>query len=369
MRRFFPVTAPILALALAALGSAQGGPRAIRPPAGSPQPITVDARAGTITPGPPVVERTYAHALEFANLHLSGFVGTDTGAAGCQWFDAGIKGAGNASDLMSRVDFAYTATSSQGNLTLGFYEGYTPGGGTPSTVVALFSLTGLPGTTGGSSSYLVSLNVDPAVPFADGPIGYSWTFETVDPVHPFLACVQSCTGPGPGPFGVIDQLDRRCPPNPAFMPFSFPGYFSSIALDILEAADLTSTVGVQAGDGINVDTLSAPPMILGGSWTASVGIGHAHGPSGAVSLRIRTGITNGANVFSPFGGRLTEVLIQGPLLATLAGSHNGVSGLFPTLSVPPTSGVYGLGWAAQATVLGGGFADLSLALSGQVGTQ
>ena len=67
------------------------------------------------------------------------------------------------------------------------------------------------------------------------------------------------------------------------------------------------------------------------------------------------------------GGRPTEVLITGPLLARIVGSHDGLSGGVPPQTVPDQLSLVGLGWAAQYTVIGGGFGDLSAAAFGVVG--
>jgi hypothetical protein len=356
---------------LALVTSSQDPVPVLRPaPEGPFQRISIDAATGRITRGPTTEERALADAIEFDNLDLGGPVAVTTAGLGCEWFTAGVKGRGNRSDLMSEVVFAYCTTSPAGSLALGFYEGYTTGGGTPSTSVGLFQLTGLPGSTsGGLRCTFVSVTFDPLVSFADGPIGYSWGFDPVDPVFPFLSCVQSCSGPGPDGQGVVDQIDVRCLPNPAFTPLVFPGFRSSIAMEIREAADVTATSAGFTGDGLNADGLSALPIVVGSTWTATLSIGHAHGAGGSIALRIRTGTVNGANVVSPIGGRTTELLITGPLLATLAGTHDGTTGTFPVLNVPASGVLLCQPWAAQATVLGGGFADLSLAVAGVIGTE
>ena len=69
------------------------------------------------------------------------------------------------------------------------------------------------------------------------------------------------------------------------------------------------------------------------------------------------------------GGRLTEVLIGGPLLATFSGSHNGSTGGIAPQVIPSDPGLVGVSWAAQYTVAGGGFVDLSQAVAGSVACQ
>jgi hypothetical protein len=128
-----------------------------------------------------------------------------------------------------------------------------------------------------------------------------------------------------------------------------------------------ATASTFAGDGINADTVAAVPAALGTSWTAPLTIGHTHGASGALVLKIRTGTFNGPNIPSSVGGRLTEPLITGPLLATMPGTHNGATGGVAPQPIPANLALAGLGWAGQYTVAGGGFVDLSRAVFGIVG--
>jgi hypothetical protein len=122
------------------------------------------------------------------------------------------------------------------------------------------------------------------------------------------------------------------------------------------------------GDGINGDFLFASNALLGSHWNANVNIGHFHGSGGPLTLKVRTNPINGPNFNSPLGGLLTEVLIGGPALATIVGSHNGFSGGFPPQPIPFNPALLCANWACQATVVGGGFADLSTAVAGSVGT-
>jgi len=64
-----------------------------------------------------------------------------------------------------------------------------------------------------------------------------------------------------------------------------------------------------------------------------------------------------------------EPLISGPMLATLSSTHDGSNSAPLAAAVPPQFGLLCLSWAAQATVVGGGFVDLSSAVSGVTGTQ
>jgi len=123
------------------------------------------------------------------------------------------------------------------------------------------------------------------------------------------------------------------------------------------------------GDGVNADAIAPLNAVLGSSWSAPLSIGHPHGAGGPLSLKVRSATINGPNFVSPIGGRLTEVLIAGQFLATLAGSHDGVSGDVPPQTVPNRVSLVGVDWAAQYTVVGGGFGDLSQAVFGVVGCQ
>ena len=349
---------------------------------------TLDLATGTVTRGPAAHDKVGATVTDFSNLDIAGFFAIDSGSGlgNAVWFCAGTKGfAGNTSDLMSSVTFAYCSTvldassgGPGGTVTLGFYEGYVAGGGVPTTTVAVFPLTGMPGarTPGGLNCYFLTVKPGALVPFADGPIGYSWHFMDLNPLNPNLAgtgpmmsCVQSCSGPGPDGQGMIDQIDRYSPPGTLAGSFSIGTFdVSSMAMAIQEAQDLLGTVTPFVGDGINADGLASGPIVVGGTWAPAVGIGHAHGASGVVNLRVRTGVVNGPNIVSPIGGRLTEPLINGPLLFSATAGHNGIVAAFPAQAVPLSLALVNQPWAAQATVLGGGFGDLSRALQGVVGS-
>jgi hypothetical protein len=147
--------------------------------------------------------------------------------------------------------------------------------------------------------------------------------------------------------------------------FSNGQSFEGRAYVFLGASGFVSST-VFSGDGINADSIAPLNAVIGSSWSAPLTIGHAHGASGAVVLKLRTATMNGSNFASPFGGRLTEVLITGPLVGTFAGSHNGVFGNIAPQSVPSNIALVGLPWAAQYTVGGGGFIDLSQAVYGVV---
>jgi len=96
----------------------------------------------------------------------------------------------------------------------------------------------------------------------------------------------------------------------------------------------------------NADNAKA---VVGQMWGPILDIGTcASGPGNAV-IRLRPSCINGPSVTLP-GGCVSEVLINGPLLASLVVGHNGVFCNVPNQSIP-TSAI-GLSWAAQATVSG-----------------
>lgn len=130
-----------------------------------------------------------------------------------------------------------------------------------------------------------------------------------------------------------------------------------------------ASVATYNGDGLAVDSIGANKMILGQSWSAPLTLGHAHGTGGVATLRIRSGVVNGPNFSSPIGGRTTENLINGPLLAVRAGTHDGSTGGFGSLLVPGDLCLTGVPWAAQYTVIGGGFGDFSKAVFGVIAAQ
>ncbi len=129
----------------------------------------------------------------------------------------------------------------------------------------------------------------------------------------------------------------------------------------------SATSATFSGDGINADTITPVNAVLGSAWSAPLTLGHPHGAGGPLSLKVRSATFNGPNFTSPIGGRLTEVLIGGPFLATIFGSHDGVSGDVAPQTIPDQLSLVGVPWAVQYTVVGGGFGDLSQAVSGIVG--
>jgi len=130
-----------------------------------------------------------------------------------------------------------------------------------------------------------------------------------------------------------------------------------------------ATSAVWAGDGINADSVAPVDIVLGAAWSAPLTIGHPHGGGGPVTLKVRSTTVNGPNLPSPVGGRPTEILVGGPILSTFGGNHNGSTGGIAPQTVPLDGALVGLNWAAQYTVVGGGFADLSKAVFGTIGCQ
>jgi len=357
--------------------------------------VYLDLASGTLARTPLVAPRAASTVSDFTNLDVAGFAGIDSGGGLCEWIEAGTKGiAGNRSDLMASVVVSYCSAMLDpslggpgGSLQIGFYEGYTQGGSTPGTLVAAFALTGLPANSASGSMmgvgrafecYFLELTLAAPVSFADGPIGYSWRFVDVGSdgayagTAPMLACVQSCSGAGPDGQGLEAGIDQYCPPG-TFACCNWdscaPAYWEALALEVREVADRRATANAFTGDGVNADVLLCQPIVVGTTWISQVQVGHAHGSAGGVVLRVRAAAVNGPTFASPIGGRLTELLVSGPLLASLPSSHDGSLTPPIALAVPVELGLIDVGWAAQAVVLGGGFADLSTAVVGISGTE
>lgn len=395
----------LTALAFAALAPellAQGPAGKLRRFQGKLSTVHLDAATGTITRGPVVRARTAATVSEFPNLDLGGFLGVDTGNGRMEWVNDGLKGtSGNASDLMTSFVMPYCSSKLDpslggpgGSVRISFYEGFTRNSyPTPNgTAVAVLTLTGLPANSASSSFFggfaCYSLQVDFAdlVPFADGPIGYSWKFLDVgnDGVlagtWPFLASASSCTSTAGGPPDALGQAPYSCcSVGPAdryrdgqlvvvftFAPYCIP---YSMAIDIREVADTVASAAPYNGDGVNADVLAASPVIVGQTWTAQVTLGHTHGGSGTAAVRVRPSSINGPQFNSPVGGRVAEVLVAGPLLGSFTVAHNGATSTTLSTPIPLSFALVCIPWASQATVTGGGFVDLSSSVTGVTGTQ
>ena len=179
---------------------------------------------------------------------------------------------------------------------------------------------------------------------------------------------------------MTDMIDEFCPPGFLRSTFSFgtaSGSFTSMSMEIREVSDLAATRtdygSAPPFSGDNRDVLTANAAIVGSTWTPALtipgaGAGHGHGTGGAVTVKVRTTAVNGPTITSPLGGRRTEILTSGTLLATLTGTHDGSSATLPAQSIPLSLPFVCFHYAAQATVVGGGFADLSLGHEGTTGT-
>ena len=106
-------------------------------------------------------------------------------------------------------------------------------------------------------------------------------------------------------------------------------------------------------------------VVIGSTWGPTLVLGHSHGASGPVLVRIRTSCSNG----SCFGSACfpSQLLISGTLAASIGTTHNGISATVPSQTVPNNNALVGLPWSCQASVLGGGCSDLSSALLGVIG--
>jgi hypothetical protein len=368
---------------------------------------SLDLATGTITRGSVSNNRGGSTIADFQNLDFNGFVGVDTGGGACKWTTAGLKGSGsnqstNASDLMNNIVFAYCFAAKDvnsggpgGSVSLGFYEGYTLFGGAPTTAVAVFSLTGLPGNTasssflGGAGCFLLTVNFANLIPFRDSGlgshqgIGYSWTFDDLGTdgvwaaTYPFFACMTSCSGVvgGIDGQGQTDALDQYCPPGAA-VPNTFtfgttnpawtPQTWTIQSMQIQEASTrVTTNVFYNATVTPNADTLTATAAVIGTTWTATITKAVASAPAGfTVRIRANRSLPNGTPASPPATGR---VLIAGPLLAQVGGSHNGTTGSVSS-GIPLQLGFCGVHFAAQSTTLGGGI-RLSSGVEGTTGTQ
>jgi hypothetical protein len=390
---------------------------------------TLDLATGTVTRGPSPRSRTATTIVDFDNLDLGGFIGVDTGGGFCEWFEAGVKGTGmgatfgvnNNSDLMNSIVFAYCSAKASvgsggpgGSTKLGFYEGYVQFGGTPTTTVAAFTLTGLPANStsssffGGFNCYFVRVFFPTLICFADGPIGYSWKFldngtGTINPIGavlagtwPFLACVMSCSAACPSVVpdgqGMLNGIDRYCPPGNLLPFFCFgttSGSFESISMRIEEVVDQPATVtGLNSATQPNPDILSGVAPVVGQPWSASLTLGISRTKGGTwicyfgnASVNPPNGIpipqfTSGLNFGPNKAGRMLLCNITGTGF-NCVGSHTGVFGSVSSTncgggSLPKTIGLVCNSWCAQAVVLGqvagAGNARLSSALQGIVGT-
>jgi len=378
----------IAAVALAGSTASQSQPHVLPAPNRPLQSVDVDLATGTITRGPHVGDRAGTTVTDFGSVSLGGFfLGVETGGGMCEWIDAGVKGfAGNASDLVTNVVFSYCTVMADpasggpgASVLLGLYSGYQTGGPAPTTSVALFNLTGLPGHSantsigggGGVSCYFINLIFPDCFAYADGPIGYSWGFTDVGTTgvlagtFPFLSCIQSCSGPGPDGQGRDNIIDRYCPPGTFVGQIVTPS--AGIDLSIREVADAEAVATSWNSQGVNTDVLAAPAIAIGASWQVNITLAHGHGASGATSVKVRSSCINGPNLTSPSGHPI-EILTMGTVALSLSDLHDGTSTSYAPFAVPCDITLVGTAWAAQGTVLGGGRADLTTARCGVVGS-
>jgi hypothetical protein len=178
---------------------------------------------------------------------------------------------------------------------------------------------------------------------------------------------------------MVDLLDQYCPPGGVVNTFNFGTtttnevWFTSISMEIREAKDAESTATTFHGDGNNDHELVTNAIAIGQRWSPRIVLHRRHQGSGnaPMSLHVRASCVNGPDLSSPVGGRPIEVLIAGPLALTLVGTHGRQQNLawrLPEFAVPSDITLVGLPWAAQGAVLGGGFADLTSARCGVVGS-
>jgi hypothetical protein len=420
-----PKKSLILAGAALALFGATASAQTMKAPlykrAGALRQATLDLGTGTYTRGPIAKNRGGTTIADFQNLDAldgSGFgwVSVDTGNANCRWFAAASKGAApnqssNNSDLMTDVVFFYCSNAldvasggSGGSVTLGFFEGYTAFGGSPTTVAAIVGLSQMPASTAsgsffspGGGCFGLRVNFPTMIPFADNVfMGYSWGFDdvgtdgTLGATYPFVSCIVSCSGLSlftqptsggvGGPLGIGEDgqgmsnfWHADCAPLGITNFFAFgtvtpmfaPKTYAAFAMQIQEAGDLATTnVNYNATLTPNADTLSATKATLGTTWTCTVTRAAVSAAgSYTVTVKRNKSTPNGTAPTPPVTGR---VLTGGSLLVTIAGAHNGTTGTV-TQSIPLSFAFCGLHFAAQGRLTGGGI-KLSSAVEGTVGT-
>jgi len=391
---------------------------------------TLDLDTGTITRGPKVTNRKGTTVSDFDNNDLGGFVGVDSGNGFCKWIDSAIKGTGagrtagvvNGSDLMNSIVFAYCSAKLTpgsagpgGTIGLHFYEGYTLFGGAPTTGVAAFTLTGLPGNSasssffGGFNCFFLKVQFAQLVCFSDGPIGYGVKFldqgtGTINPLGavvagtwPFLSCTVSCSAAilQTDNQGMTDAIDEYCPPGTLLATFTFgttSGSFTSISMSVEEVVDQTATITVNSGIPAAPDLLTSNAAIVGSTWTATVTSGFARTKAGSWTL-----FFGNAGVLLPTGFDVTQFPSGGGNFGTSkagrrllcninASNPSGCAGIVLPAGlgssascsavIPKNIGLVCNVWCGQAVVIGnvpagatgGGNSRLTRAISGVLGT-
>jgi hypothetical protein len=394
--------------------------------------VSLDLDTGTITRGPQVSNRLLeGTVIDFDNNDLGGFVGVDTGNGFCKWIDSGVKGTGlgrtagvnNNSDMMQSIVFAYCSAKLTpgsggpgGSMALHFYEGYTLFGGAATTSVAHFTLTGLPGNSASSSFFggfnciFIRIFFSILKCFADGPIGYGWTFmdqgtgvinplgATLAGTWPFLSCTVSCSGLilQVDDQGMTDAIDQYCPKTSLLSTFTFgttSGSFTSISMAIEEVLDTTATVSGCSGIPAALDVLTANPVIVGSSWTATLTIGITRNgntswtlffgsqaiskPTGFLITQVPSPGNNfgtskaGRRLLCDIDGTNPAGFCTGQAIGSTPGSTDNCSG-----TIPKKASLICNAWCAQALVVGpvsagasgGGNRRLTTSVQGIVGT-
>lgn len=399
----------------------------VRAPSSGLHLATLDLETGVVTRGARVRKQALVTTTDLANLDLSGFLGIDTGGGFCEWMEGAIKGSGNGgsggpvpSDLISNFVFAYCSSAldprsggAGGSVTWSFYPDHALGGPHPATSEAagVFHITGLPGNTADGAVFAqircyfmdVQLGATPLA-WADGDVGYSWTFEDLDTLgtiaatFPFLSCVMSCSGHGPDGLAMDNFLEAYCPAGTQgttpdtfrFCSPPFGGFFTSLNVDVREL-DIGASAFTYNGTGINEDVLITSKAIIGQPWSASIQprMDRSATPPGFNIAIVR--VTSSGPPMAPIVVDLAPILIgfgsapNSELLTTGLGlaqgmiAHNG-AGLPSTelsLDIPLNTDLLCMPWHAQAIVLGDivgdGATDLdpsfSTAAEGIVGAQ
>ncbi len=388
-RSAFLSFAALLALSLAA--SAQHAavpvPRRVSKPL---RTASLDLATGTITRTPTARSsgRSFSTCTALFNNDFSGFIGTDSGLSfkdPCEWIDAADKGfgrSGGKSGYLTGFVFAYCSGALDASLggpggqtLIGFRSGYEEGNepnanGPSGTLAGSLLLTGLPAHTsssgffGGFSCYTMEVNLS-NVPLClpDGNIGWSWRFIDVGSdgvlanTFPFLACVQSCSGPGKDGMGMRDGVDRYCPAGSVAQSFSFGtvggfgGFFTSIAIETREAQAFPATSQVCNGSSVNPVILTNTSLgaggpvnapVLGAPWRVTLDC-NPGGSIGALAVfRVSTAVKP-----MPVLTALGEVLV-GPgenLLGTVPANRIVLS---PTLTIPKSLNFYTVPFTVQA---------------------
>jgi hypothetical protein len=392
--------------------------------------VTLDLDTGTITRGPQVTNRKGTTVQDFDNNDLGGFVGVDTGNGFCRWLDPAVKGTGagqtagvvNNSDLMNNIIFAYCSAKLTpgsggpgGTIAMQFYEGYTLFGGAPTTAVASFTLSGLPGNSasssffGGFNCFFLQVIFAQLLCFADGPIGYGVVFldngtGTINPLGavlagtwPFLSCTVSCSAAilQVDLQGMTDAVDEYCPQSVLRATFTFgttTASFTSISMAIGEVTDQTATIASQPGIPAAPDVLTSTKAVSGAVWTATVTSGFARAKAGSWTLffgnagvALPTGFDVGQ--FPKGGGNFGTNKAGRRLLCNFDPSNpSGCSNIglpaglgsssFCAAVIPKKIGLICNAWCGQALVIGtvpegasgGGNTRLTNSVSGILGT-